>query len=302
MKQARGFTLIELAIVLVIITILIGGLAVPLSAQIQARRIGETKRTLEEAREAIIGYAMSNKIPGMCRCLYNVDTTLDLASSTCPLRFCPHTSTATLSLPIEHHYLACPDLTKDDPEPGNDNDDDGLLSDLNNGREDRYKTGTNAGDCATASGNLPWVTLGTGAQDAWGNRLGYRLTNSPSTGSTDPDDTYGSSTTGFLDASTGDNQICATSLGGCSTGNVASHVPAILISHGPNGWGARNVNGTKLKNPTSADETENTDADTSFVSRSPSKAGDAGDEFDDLVVWISDGLLRGRVCTERGCP
>jgi prepilin-type N-terminal cleavage/methylation domain-containing protein len=36
MKQARGFTLIELAIVLVIMTILIGGLAMPLSAQIQA--------------------------------------------------------------------------------------------------------------------------------------------------------------------------------------------------------------------------------------------------------------------------
>jgi len=53
MKPARGFTLIELAIVLVIVTILIGGLAVPLSAQIQARRIAETKKTLEEAREAI---------------------------------------------------------------------------------------------------------------------------------------------------------------------------------------------------------------------------------------------------------
>ena len=39
MKHIRGFTLIELAIVLVIMTILIGGLAVPLSAQIQARRI-----------------------------------------------------------------------------------------------------------------------------------------------------------------------------------------------------------------------------------------------------------------------
>jgi len=302
MTVQRGFTLIEMAIVLVIITILIGGLAMPLSAQIQARRIAETKRTLEEAREAIIGYAMSHKIPGTCRCIYMADTTLDLASSSCPLRFCPHTSTAALTLPIERLYLACPDLMKDDPEPGNDNDDDGLLSDLNNGWEDRYKTGASAGDCATASGNLPWVTLGTGAQDAWGNRLGYRLTNSPSTGSTDPDDRYGNSTTGFLDASTGDNQVCATSLGGCSTGNVASHVPAILISHGPNGWGARNVNGNTLKDPTSDDEKENTDADSNFVSRTPSKAGDASGEFDDLVVWISDGLLRSRVCPAGGCP
>ena len=58
--DSRGFTLIEMAIVLIIITILIGGLAVPLSAQIQARRIAETKKTLEEAREAIIGYAMTH--------------------------------------------------------------------------------------------------------------------------------------------------------------------------------------------------------------------------------------------------
>ena len=42
MKRTRGFTLIELAIVMVIVTILIGGLAMPLSAQIQARRIAET--------------------------------------------------------------------------------------------------------------------------------------------------------------------------------------------------------------------------------------------------------------------
>ncbi len=45
MKIQRGFTLIEMAIVLVIVTILIGGLAMPLSAQIQARRIAETRTT-----------------------------------------------------------------------------------------------------------------------------------------------------------------------------------------------------------------------------------------------------------------
>lgn len=60
MKSHQGFTLIELAIVLVIVTILLGGLAVPLSAQIQARRIAETNKILEEARESIIGYAITN--------------------------------------------------------------------------------------------------------------------------------------------------------------------------------------------------------------------------------------------------
>ena len=58
MKQARGFTLIEMAIVLVIVTILIGGLAMPLSAQIQARRIAETRADMRAIQDALIGYAM----------------------------------------------------------------------------------------------------------------------------------------------------------------------------------------------------------------------------------------------------
>jgi prepilin-type N-terminal cleavage/methylation domain-containing protein len=58
MTAQRGFTLIELAIVLVIITILIGGLAMPLSAQIQARRIAETRADMRAIQDALIGYAM----------------------------------------------------------------------------------------------------------------------------------------------------------------------------------------------------------------------------------------------------
>lgn len=60
MNTQRGFTLIELAIVLVIVTILIGGLAVPLSTQIQARRVAETRADMRAIHDALIGYAMSH--------------------------------------------------------------------------------------------------------------------------------------------------------------------------------------------------------------------------------------------------
>ena len=289
MKLARGFTLIELAIVLVIITILIGGLAMPLSAQIQARRAAETNRTLEEAREAIIGYAMSHTITSSCTCAYLADTTLDVGTSSCPVSLCPATSTSPLTLPIARHYLPCPDLTQADPEPNRDNDGDGALSDLNNGREDRNVIVASVGACAALSGNLPWVTWGTGAQDAWGNRLRYAITPA-----------FANQATGFSNTDEGSLQICSAS--GCATVNVASNVPAVLISSGPNGWGARNVNGNTLKAPTSADELENANGDVNFVSRTPTKTGHASGEFDDLLVWISEGLIRGRVCPRDGCP
>jgi len=234
MKQ-RGFTLIELAIVLVIVTILIGGLAMPLSAQIQARRIAETKKTLEEAREAIIGYAMTNQtISGTPR-----------------------------------PYLPCPDR-----------DGDGI--------EDR-----SGGTCIQNAGWLPWATLGAGSQDAWGNRLHYasqpELTNA---------------NTGFTHTtavpSAGWYKVCSNHT--CPLVDVADDVPVVLGSNGPNGWGARNVNGNTLKNPTSDDEKENTDADSNFVSRTPSKPGDASGEFDDLMTWLSFHVIINRVCPAGGCP
>lgn len=323
MKQARGFTLIELAIVLVIITILIGGLAMPLSAQIQARRIAETNRTLEEAREALMGYAMSRPASSSsCTCTYTVgDTgtcptvlssvTPSACTSLCPpagnmawTPSCPATGTGplTITLPIARHYLPCPDLSGVDPEPNLDNDGVDGLTDLNNGVEDR-RPGTPVGspyvagaacaasssDPASSTGNLPWVTLGSAAQDAWGNRLRYMVTAS-----------FADSSTGFSSTNNGNLQVCSAS--GCAAVNVAGNVPAVLVSYGPNGWGGRNINGSTLAAPTSADEKENTNTDVNFVSRTPSKAGDASGEFDDLVVWISDSLLKSRVCPAGGCP
>jgi prepilin-type N-terminal cleavage/methylation domain-containing protein len=178
----RGFTLIEMAIVLVIITILIGGLAVPLSAQIQARRIAETQKTLEEAKEAIIGYAMTHR-----------------------------TSGAT-----PRPYLPCPDTDGD-------------------GHENRVSLyGTND-SCLQSYGYFPWVDMGGAPQDAWGNRLRY-IVEFDSANSTKGFYSYAS-----LPASNW-KQIASTH--GCATVNVAANVPFVLISHGPNGWGARNVNGS----------------------------------------------------------
>jgi len=57
-KPMRGFTLIELAIVLFIITLLLGGVLTPLGQQISERQIAETRRAMESARIALVGYAL----------------------------------------------------------------------------------------------------------------------------------------------------------------------------------------------------------------------------------------------------
>lgn len=56
-----GFTLLEMAIVLVIVGLLLGGLLGPLSVQIEQRRSEETRVILEEAKDALVGYAVANK-------------------------------------------------------------------------------------------------------------------------------------------------------------------------------------------------------------------------------------------------
>lgn len=56
----HGFSLIELAIGLVIVATLLSALLVPLATQMDQRRTVETQRTLEAARDSLVGFAIAN--------------------------------------------------------------------------------------------------------------------------------------------------------------------------------------------------------------------------------------------------
>lgn len=60
-SRRQGFTLVELAIVLFIITLLLGGMLTPLGQQIAERQNSDTRNTLEAARTALVGYALSHR-------------------------------------------------------------------------------------------------------------------------------------------------------------------------------------------------------------------------------------------------
>ena len=55
-----GFTLIELAVVIAVIGLLLGSLMVPLATQVESRQTREARRILEDAREALAGFAIAN--------------------------------------------------------------------------------------------------------------------------------------------------------------------------------------------------------------------------------------------------
>lgn len=59
-RRNRGFTLLEVALVMLILSVLLSGLALPIGAHVAQRRHDETARRLEEAREAILGFAAAH--------------------------------------------------------------------------------------------------------------------------------------------------------------------------------------------------------------------------------------------------
>lgn len=56
----KGFTLVEMAMVLAIVTLLLAGLVPTISSQIEQRRFTETKKQLDEIQQALIGFAIIN--------------------------------------------------------------------------------------------------------------------------------------------------------------------------------------------------------------------------------------------------
>lgn len=205
-----------MAVVLMIVGLLLGGMLVPLSAQMTQRNVSDTQKTLSEIKEAIIGYAIVNgRLP-------------------CPAR----ANIAT----------------------GN----------------------TNAGmvDCSLTTGVLPWATLGVSETDAWGRRFTYTASSSFITST-------------FTLASTG--TLTVKSVAGGST-NIASGIPAVLVSHGTNGLGAYTPTGTQISVSSNPDEVDNSNGGTTFVSH------DFTPTFDDLVVWISPNILFNRMVTAGKLP
>ncbi|HSQ04325.1 MAG TPA: type II secretion system protein, partial [Burkholderiales bacterium] len=233
--RARGFSLVELAVALFVITLLVGSLLVPLTTQVEQRQISDTQKALEDIKEALLGFALSNG------------------------------------------FLPCPDVTSG--------------TGANDGAEDV----SGAGTCVSSEGNVPWTTLGVIQSDVWGNRFRYRV-----------DATFAQHPPAapFTLSSNADIRVCGTAA--CTTLLTSSSpngAAAVVLSHGKNGYGAMNSQtGVANTVPSSADELENTNGNTTFVSRTPSAVGAAAGEFDDIVTWLSKYSVFNRMVSAGKLP
>lgn len=249
-----GFSLLELAIVLLIVGLLLGGLIMPLSARMDQQKVDTTRQQLEQIRQALIGHA--------------------LARDALP---CPATPSSN-----------------------------GLAS-------------TTATGCTRQHGFVPAVTLGLpGAQnedklllDAWGSPIRYSVTNSDANGNGNWDFVRpGEMRTVTLASLAPNLDICTTTTGSSATAcasnatTLSSNAPVILLSLGKD-WATA----------TSADQLENLGAsvgggpsgvnypvasDEVFVNRT--MGSQAGNEFDDIVTWVSPAALYGQLVSAGRLP
>lgn len=83
-RSQSGFSLIELALGLVIVATLMSALLVPLATQIDQRRTTETDRLLEQAREALLGFAAGHgRLPCPATAASNGQEAADVGTGTC---------------------------------------------------------------------------------------------------------------------------------------------------------------------------------------------------------------------------
>jgi len=268
MRRTRGFTLIELAVVIGIVALLLGGLVATLDAQNNARSAAQTEQSLQLARDAVVGFAIRHgRLP--CPALENVDFLASLP---------PYWQT--------HAALGYRD---------------GAATRVDGTGEEAMAVTSTAGSpestvngrCTDYVGFVPALTLGIGPTDAqgflidgWGSRVMYAVAGATGTNPRDFTTAGRLRTLGF--ASTPDLFVCNASATNkptdCGALNPGTRVPAVVWSRGKN----------YAQPPAGGDETDNNDGDRFFVAHTPAP------NFDDQMLWLSENVLYSRMIAASG--
>ncbi|HBR96278.1 MAG TPA: prepilin-type cleavage/methylation domain-containing protein [Gammaproteobacteria bacterium] len=221
--KKRGFSLVELAVVLVVVGLLLGMILKPLGAGFDQSKRRQASLQLTHVRDAVVGFA------------------------------------------VAHGRLPCPALSG----------------------------GQEAEPCVQAHGYVPAATLGVHGNvddsgrllDPWNRPIHFSvsLADAPDVGTAGTPD--------FLDAGElqrvgmrdlrGDLQVCRHANNHCTQQHLrANQIPMVVYSLGKDA-------------SRSGDQLENQDGDGVFASRTYSEV--PGQEFDDIVLWLSENILFTRL-------
>ncbi len=270
-SKTSGFSLIEIAVVLLIISILITIVAIPLTTQLDMQKTADTNKQLEQIKEAVYGFAMANgRLP--CPALYvNATNHSSGRESFCVAATgnCPGTETTAVQTHgncsnfVGHLPAATLGLSPLDSQ-GSFVDAWGLTQ-----NKVRY-----------AVGNLN-ITAGTPV--ACTNTITFPLTRV---------DGIKTATMGCLsDTNAAVNLLTVRSTtvtnvaGGCTPADLTAKAPFVIYSLGKNA----------PKVVTGADEIQNMSFTNTFVSHIPTPEGNCAGEFDDIVIWGSLNTLFARL-------
>jgi prepilin-type N-terminal cleavage/methylation domain-containing protein len=278
-RRNQGFSLVEIAVVLVIIAILATAIGVPLASQLDQQRTLDTQKQLEVAREALYGFAMAN---GRLPCPA-------IGTSAGRESFCLAASgTCVSTTDVQSHGRCAAGATPPIPPVS------GFLP-------------------AVTLGLSPVDSSGYFV-DAWGltaNRVRYAVskvtyTESDYTGAppagcpatlthplTKTDGIKGATmsclagTHELVNLLTVKSTTVSDSPHGCTPINFTVKAPFVVFSVGRN---AGTTGGT------GADEAQNVTPTTiTFVSHPPTPSGNCAGEFDDIVTWGSLNTLFSRM-------
>jgi prepilin-type N-terminal cleavage/methylation domain-containing protein len=262
----RGFTLIEVAISMVILGLVMTGLVVALSQEIMQRKLADTRMTLAQANEALTAFVVANgRLPCPATAVSNgLESTAGPGICTVAAGFLP---AVTLGLP----NLDANGLLTDGWADGSIRDNSGAIS---YPRALRYSVALLAGAQLYA---LTTTQLGTSTRLTVGAALAPPINN------------------GLF--------VCRSSAGlvaglgnrcGTAANSLALNAVAVIWSQGPTGndrignSADENQNASQLGAPAIA---------RTWVMRDPAGTAAAAGRFDDLVVWTAWGTVADKLMT-----
>lgn len=269
-----GFTLVEMAILLLIVGLLLGGGLMVLGAQTEAQRFKETQRQLDEARDALLGFAVAN---GRLPCPAS-------AASNGVESFCTNTTAgcgAVTTTPPDHGRCSnpyngfLPGATLGLPGTTNGFVIDGWMH--NPANRLRYAVYSTLGTSGAINGVVHPFTGGAGNDMRAATMASIATRTLLSICNT---------ATGITAPGTA-NATCAN-----PASTLTNQAAAVIYSLGSNA----------PRNGVSADELANLNGDAAFVSHVRVDPGGTGGEFDDLFTWLPTTTLFNRMVAAQRLP